>query len=64
MSADLVLPPGHQFIEQAPRLWRLTVEGPLGPLLEVLAGLPVDDLHVEEARLEDVVLSYYREEAP
>jgi hypothetical protein len=29
----------------------------------LLAGLPVEDIEVEEARLEDVVLRYYREEA-
>ena len=58
------LPPDSQLIERTPRLWRLTVIGPLGPLLAQLEGLPVRDLDVGEARLEDVVLSYYREEAP
>jgi ABC-2 type transport system ATP-binding protein len=57
------LPPGHELIEKAPRLWRLTVAGPLGPLLALLEGLPVEDMELEEARLEDVVLKYYREEA-
>jgi len=56
-------PPGHELIETGPRLWRLTAAGPLGPLLARLEGLPVRDLEVEEARLEDVVLKYYREEA-
>ena len=55
------LPPNHEFIETAPRLWQLEVKGPLGPLLTTLAGLPVEDLEVREARLEDVVLKYYRE---
>lgn len=63
VSASLELPPGHEFTEKAPRLWRLTVAGPLGPLLARLERLPVRDLEVEEARLEDVVLRYYREEA-
>src|SRR5207248_6987758 len=58
------LPPGHQFLETAPRLWRLEVTGPLGPLLNALAGLPVEDMEVREARLEDVVLKYYREGTP
>ena len=57
------LPPGHQLTEQTPRLWRLTVAGPLGPLLARLEGLPVQDLELDEARLEDVVLKYYRAEA-
>ena len=56
-------PPGHELIETTPRLWRLAVAGPLGPLLALLQGLPVKDLELDEARLEDVVLKYYREEA-
>ena len=58
------LPPGHEFVETAPRVWRLNVVGPLGPFLAVLARLPVQDLEVQEARLEDVVLKYYREGTP
>ena len=63
VSAPPKLPPGHQLTEQTPRLWRLAVAGPLGPLLALLEGLPVQDMEIEEARLEDVVLKYYREEA-
>jgi ABC-2 type transport system ATP-binding protein len=62
VSALPELPPGHQLTEQTPRLWRLAVAGPLGPLLALLAGLPVKDMEIEEARLEDVVLRYYRAE--
>jgi ABC-2 type transport system ATP-binding protein len=57
------LPPGHEIVEVKPRLWDLRVEGPLGPLLQVLAGLPVKDIEVMEARLEDVLIKYYREGA-
>jgi ABC-2 type transport system ATP-binding protein len=57
------LPPGHELADSSPRLWRLTINGPLGPLLTLLEGLPVADLELEEARLEDVVLKYYRDEA-
>jgi ABC-2 type transport system ATP-binding protein len=63
VSTHPELPPGHQLTEKTPRLWRLTVAGPLGPLLALLAGLPVEDMELEEPRLEDVVLKYYREEA-
>jgi ABC-2 type transport system ATP-binding protein len=63
VSANPELPPGHLLIEKTPRLWRLTVAGPLGPLLALLQGLPVQDMELEEPRLEDVVLRYYREEA-
>ena len=48
-------------MEIEPRAWRLRVAGPLGPLLRVLAALPVQDMEVEEARLEDVLIHYYRE---
>jgi ABC-2 type transport system ATP-binding protein len=63
MTAPAELPPGHELVEKTPRRWRLAVAGPLGPLLTRLEGLPVEDMELEEARLEDVVLSYYREEA-
>jgi ABC-2 type transport system ATP-binding protein len=56
------LPPGMDLTEQTPRLWRLTLAGPIGPLLAALEGLPVKDMELEEARLEDVVLKYYRKE--
>jgi len=55
------IPAGHEFIEASPRLWRLKVFGPIGPLLSALTRLPVLDMEVQEARLEDVVLKYYRE---
>jgi ABC-2 type transport system ATP-binding protein len=64
VMAPAGLPPGHELLEAAPRLWRLEVTGPLGPLLNALAGLPVEDLEMREARLEDVVLKYYREGTP
>jgi ABC-2 type transport system ATP-binding protein len=63
VTAAPELPPPHQLIEGTPRLWRLAVTGPLGPLLALLQKFPVEDIEVEEARLEDVVLKYYREEA-
>jgi hypothetical protein len=45
------------------RLWSLWVYGPLGPLLQALAGLPVKDLRVDEPHLEDVLKRYYRKGA-
>ena len=52
----------HEVIEAGPRLWTVRVNGPLGPLLGAIASLPVEDLMVEEPRLEDVVMKYYRED--
>jgi ABC-2 type transport system ATP-binding protein len=60
----LELPAEHQVVERNLRHWHLAVTGPLGPLLARLEGLPVKDMDIAEARLEDVVLGYYREEAP
>jgi hypothetical protein len=37
------------------------VTGQLGSLPSFLAALPVADLAVEEARLEDVLVKYYRD---
>jgi ABC-2 type transport system ATP-binding protein len=62
LPADL--PPGHEFVETGPRSWHLKITGPLGPFLAVVGRLPVEDLAVQEARLEDVVLKYYREGRP
>ena len=46
-----------------PRSWNLRVEGPLGPLLRTIATMPVRDLEIEEPKLEDVILKYYRDVA-
>lgn len=58
------LPPGHEWVETQARLWQVNVTGPLAPLLAVVGPMPVADLEIQEARLEDVVLSYYREGTP
>ena len=57
-------PPGHEIVDLKPRAWSLRVAGLLGPLLVMLATLPVADIEVEESRLEDVLIKYYREGAP
>jgi len=54
------LPVGHEAVEVKPRIWRLRIEGLLGPLMAMLSGLPVRDLEVEEPRLEDVLITYYK----
>ena len=55
------LPAGSEMTEAAPREWKVNVEGPLGPLLRAIATLPVRDIEIAEARLEDVILKYYRD---
>ena len=54
---------GTEVIEMSSRSWNLKVEGPLGPLLRAIASLPVQDIEIEEAKLEDVILKYYRDGA-
>jgi ABC-2 type transport system ATP-binding protein len=51
---------GVEVVENNPRRWDLTVEGPLGTLLAAITSLPVRDLEVEEPKLEEVILKYYR----
>jgi ABC-2 type transport system ATP-binding protein len=53
---------GNEVIEITPYFWRLRVHGSLGPLITRMSGLPVKDMEVYEARLEDVLMKYYREE--
>jgi len=60
VRTDPVFPPGHQIVKLEPRLWSLRVEGLLGPLLGLLAPLPVTDIEVEEPHLEDVLIKYYQ----
>ena len=59
---DPGLPTGVQIVTPEPRLWSLRVEGLLGPLLKLLATLPVADIEVEEPHLEDVLIKYYQPE--
>ncbi len=59
---DAAWPPGVELAAAAAaRRWSLNVHGPLGPVVQLLAALPVADLRVDEPRLEDVVIGYYRE---
>ena len=64
VTAPAGFPAGVEILEVTPRSWHLQVTGPLGGLLTTLAAMPVEDLEVREARLEDVVLKYYREGTP
>lgn len=64
VTATPTLPPGHVLVEKEPRVWQMRVAGLLGPLLDLLSALPVKDIAVEEPRLEDVLIQYYREGTP
>jgi len=62
VTQEPALSPEHEVLEVRPRLWTLRVNGPLGSLIGALAGLPLEDLMVEEPHLEDVVMKYYRDD--
>jgi ABC-2 type transport system ATP-binding protein len=51
-------------VELTPLAWSLNVRGALGPVMAMLASLPVDDIDVREPRLEDVLRQYYRDGTP
>jgi hypothetical protein len=53
--------PGVVLIGNSDRQWTLDVRGPLGPVLEALADLPVHDIQIEPFRLEDYVARFYRD---
>jgi ABC-2 type transport system ATP-binding protein len=50
---------GVTVVSSAGRRIELDVQGPLGPVLHVLAAFPVHDLQVESFTLEDFVARYY-----
>jgi len=54
------LPNGARLIGADARTLTFEVDGVLGPLLATLRPFPVADMEVGEAKLEDVVLKYYR----
>ena len=62
-SGPRELPAQYEILEILPRSWSLKVRGSLGPLMAALAGLPVADLDVAEAHLEEVLMRYYREDS-
>ena len=67
-TSDVVVPAGTwpegcEAIEVGARAWTLRVSGAMGPLMVQLSGLPVADVDIREARLEDVLRRYYSGEA-
>ncbi len=56
-------PPGCELIDATPRLWDLRVHGALGPIVALLATLPISDLDVQMPHLEELLRKYYAREA-
>jgi ABC-2 type transport system ATP-binding protein len=61
VATPVSLPQGYEIADAKPRTWTLRVTGQLGSLPSFLVDLPVADLTVEDARLEDVLVRYYRD---
>jgi ABC-2 type transport system ATP-binding protein len=59
---DGAWPEGCEAAEVGPAEWRLHVRGPLGPVITLVAALPVKDLEVREPHLEEVLRQYYKKE--
>jgi ABC-2 type transport system ATP-binding protein len=59
----MALAAGMSLVSQTPDGWSVKVEHEIGPLLAVLADLPVRDLEIVEPSLEDVLRSFYRVDA-
>jgi ABC-2 type transport system ATP-binding protein len=52
-------PEGCDVVDVSPTAWHVRVRGALGPIISMIAGLPVDDVDVHEPHLEDVLKRYY-----
>ena len=59
VAAPASWPAGCDVIDVSPRLWDLRVHGPLGPIVGLLAALPVADLDVQMPHLEEILRTYY-----
>jgi ABC-2 type transport system ATP-binding protein len=61
VETTLAVVPGVTLLGTSPTRWLMDVQGPLGPLVEALAPLPVHDIEVESFKLEDYVARFYAE---
>jgi len=59
VAAPASWPAGCDVIDVSPRLWDLRVHCRLGPIVGLLAALPVADLDVQMPHLEEILRTYY-----
>jgi ABC-2 type transport system ATP-binding protein len=57
------LPEGFELLAVTPRSWSVRARGELRALFEAARGTPIRDVEVDVARLEDVIVEYYRKAA-
>jgi ABC-2 type transport system ATP-binding protein len=63
VAAPASWPSGCEVIEVSPRLWDLRVHGALGAVVAMLVSLPIADLEVQMPHLEEILKTYYADEA-
>jgi ABC-2 type transport system ATP-binding protein len=59
VPTDLPAVPGVTVRSGTPTVRTFEVHGPLGPLLQALAGFPIHDVEEEPFRLEDYIVKFY-----
>jgi ABC-2 type transport system ATP-binding protein len=59
VAAPSVWPDGCEILATGPREWQLRVHGAIGPIVAMVAALPVADLDVQMPHLEEVLKKYY-----
>ncbi|HSC29180.1 MAG TPA: ABC transporter ATP-binding protein [Vicinamibacterales bacterium] len=62
VNGSCPMPAGVTLSTRSARQWALDVQGPLGPVIELLSSLPVEDIQVAAFKLEDYVARYYAED--
>lgn len=58
------LPNDCEVVDRTPLAWTLRVRGPLGPLLAAVDRHRIEDIEVREPHLEEVLKTYYQDQAP
>ena len=54
-----VFPADCEVLDVQPRLWDVRVRGAIGPIVALMASLPVADLDVQMPHLEEILRTYY-----
>ena len=61
VGAPIATMAGVTAVSTSPLKWVLDVKGPVGPVLQALAPLPIHDVEIEPFKLEDFVVRHYAE---
>jgi ABC-2 type transport system ATP-binding protein len=64
VNGHLPIDPNAVLVEREPQRWVIDARGPLGGIIASLASLPVADISLTSAGLEDVILKLFAAEPP